>query len=112
MRIRVLAWITFLSLFRNKVIILFVAVFLCIVLLMMTPLMTLSLTTEPAHVQGMVLMLLTAVMSMVSGFGSLLVAWSAADVVASEMKTGTILAVMARPIRRWEFLLGKYLGDG
>jgi ABC-type transport system involved in multi-copper enzyme maturation permease subunit len=26
------------------------------------------------------------------------------------MKSGTILAVMARPVRRWEFLLGKYLG--
>ncbi len=110
MRIRVLAWITFLGLFRNKVIILFVALFLCIVLLMMTPLMTASITTEPARMQGMVLMLITAVMSMVSGFGSLLAAWSAADTVASEMKTGTILAVMARPIRRWEFLLGKYLG--
>jgi ABC-type transport system involved in multi-copper enzyme maturation permease subunit len=46
----------------------------------------------------------------VSGFGSLLAAWSAADAVAGEMKSGTILAVMARPVRRWEFLLGKYLG--
>ena len=26
------------------------------------------------------------------------------------MKSGTILAVMARPLRRWEFLAGKYLG--
>jgi ABC-type transport system involved in multi-copper enzyme maturation permease subunit len=26
------------------------------------------------------------------------------------MKSGTILAVMARPVKRWEFLLGKYLG--
>jgi len=30
--------------------------------------------------------------------------------VAGEMKSGTILAVMARPLRRWEFLAGKYLG--
>jgi ABC-type transport system involved in multi-copper enzyme maturation permease subunit len=49
-------------------------------------------------------------MSLVSGFGSLLAAWAAADVVSSEMKSGTILAIMARPVRRWEFLLGKYLG--
>jgi ABC-type transport system involved in multi-copper enzyme maturation permease subunit len=47
---------------------------------------------------------------MLTGFGSLLAAWSDADVVAAEMKSGTILAVMARPVRRWEFLLGKYLG--
>ena len=26
------------------------------------------------------------------------------------MRSGTFLAVMARPVRRWEFLLGKYLG--
>ncbi len=26
------------------------------------------------------------------------------------MRSGTILAIMARPVRRWEFLLGKYLG--
>jgi len=26
------------------------------------------------------------------------------------MKSGTILAVMARPVRRWEFLLAKFLG--
>ena len=44
------------------------------------------------------------------GFGSLLAAWSAADALSSEMRSGTILAVMARPVRRWEFLLGKYLG--
>jgi ABC-type transport system involved in multi-copper enzyme maturation permease subunit len=30
--------------------------------------------------------------------------------VANEIKSGTILAVMARPVRRWEFLLGKLLG--
>jgi ABC-type transport system involved in multi-copper enzyme maturation permease subunit len=26
------------------------------------------------------------------------------------MKSGTVFAVMARPLRRWEFLAGKYLG--
>jgi ABC-type transport system involved in multi-copper enzyme maturation permease subunit len=49
-------------------------------------------------------------MGILSGFGSLVAAWSAADTVASEMKSGTVLAVMARPVRRWEFLLGKYFG--
>ncbi len=65
---------------------------------------------NPAQGQGMILSLVSGIMSMVSGFGSLLAAWSAADAVASEMKTGTIMAVMARPVRRWEFLLGKYCG--
>ncbi len=42
MKIRILAWITFLALLRNRLIILFFAIFVCIVLLMMTPLMTTS----------------------------------------------------------------------
>jgi ABC-type transport system involved in multi-copper enzyme maturation permease subunit len=90
---------------------LFCAVFLCVILLMMTPLMGMK-ATAASQAQGamMVLGLVSAIMSMLTGFGSLLAAWSAADVVAAEMKSGTILAVMARPVRRWEFLLGKYLG--
>ncbi|MGH9611697.1 MAG: ABC transporter permease subunit, partial [Bryobacteraceae bacterium] len=42
--------------------------------------------------------------------GSFISIWAAADTVSREMKSGTILAVMARPVRRWEYLLGKYLG--
>lgn len=111
MRIRALAWITFRSLLLDKLIILFFAVFLCIVLLMMTPLMTFkAMAGDQAQAQAMVLSLVSAIMSMVSGFGSLLAAWSAANAVATEMKSGTVMAVMARPVRRWEFLLGKYLG--
>jgi ABC-type transport system involved in multi-copper enzyme maturation permease subunit len=111
-RVRVLAWITFLSLLRNKVIVLIFGVFLCIVLLVSTPLLTFkSMAGEnQAQAQGMIVNLLSVITAMVSGFGSLLAAWSAADAVAAEMKTGTILAVLARPVRRWEFLLAKYCG--
>jgi len=111
MKIRVLAWNTFSSLLRNKLIILFCAVFLAIVLLMMTPLMmTHAMANSPTAATTMVLGLVSGIMTMLTGFGSMLAAWSAADAVAGEMKSGTILAVMARPVRRWEFLLGKYLG--
>ncbi|MCU1237821.1 MAG: hypothetical protein JWP63_5788 [Candidatus Solibacter sp.] len=111
MKIRALAWNTFSSLLRNKLIILFCAVFLAIVLLMMTPLMmTRSMAASPTAATTMVLSLVSGIMSMLTGFGSMLAAWAAADAVAGEMKSGTILAVMARPVRRWEFLLGKYLG--
>jgi ABC-type transport system involved in multi-copper enzyme maturation permease subunit len=111
-RIRVLAWNTFQSLLRNKLIVLIFGVFLCIVLLMSSPLVTMkSMAGEnQAQAQGMIVNLLSVITAMVSGFGSLLAAWSAADAVASEMKTGTILAVLARPVRRWEFLLAKYCG--
>ena len=112
MKIRFLAWITFLALLRNRLIILFFAVFICVMLLMMTPLLTFKsmAADNPSQGQGMILSLVSGIMSLVSGFGSLLAAWSAADAVASEMKSGTIMAVMARPVRRWEFLLGKYCG--
>jgi ABC-type transport system involved in multi-copper enzyme maturation permease subunit len=49
-------------------------------------------------------------MSLLSAFGSLLAAFAAADSVSTEMKTGTVLAVMARPLQRWQFLAGKYFG--
>jgi ABC-type transport system involved in multi-copper enzyme maturation permease subunit len=112
MRIRALAWITFISLLRNRLIILFFVVFACVLLLMMTPLLTFKAMAvgNPSQAQGMIISLISGIMGMLSGFGSLLAAWSAADAVASEMKTGSILAVMARPVRRWEFLLGKYFG--
>ena len=113
MKVRAIARITFFALLRNKLIILFCAGFVCIILLMLTPLMmakAMSKSLGPGQMEGMVLGLVSGVMIMVSGFGSLLAFWAAADSVASEIKAGTILAVMARPVRRWEFLLGKFLG--
>jgi ABC-type transport system involved in multi-copper enzyme maturation permease subunit len=111
MKIRAIAWVTFVALLRNRLIILFFGVFACLVLLMMTPLLTVKAMAvdNPSQAQ-LIVTLITSIMGIVSGFGSLLAAWSAADSVASEMKSGSILAVMARPVRRWEFLLGKYFG--
>lgn len=113
MKIRAIALNTFGSLLRNKLIILFLAGSVCVVLLMMTPILAakaMANTMGAGQTQGMVLGMVSAIMSLVSGFGSLMAAWAAADVIWSEMRTGTILAVMARPVQRWEFLLGKYLG--
>jgi len=98
---------------RNKIIILFCAGCVCILLLMLTSLLTLRGlrgTQNMERMQMMVLPLIAGMMTFISGFGSLLAAWSAADAVASEMRSGTVLAVLARPVRRWEFLLGKFLG--
>jgi ABC-type transport system involved in multi-copper enzyme maturation permease subunit len=111
--IKTIALSTFGSFLRNKVILLFVSLFVCIVLLMMSPLLAYKAMTSADNaqqMQGFILNEVAAVVSLVSGFGSLLAAWAAADSVAGEMKSGTILAVMARPLRRWEFLAGKYLG--
>lgn len=113
MKIRTIALSTFGGFLRNKVILLFCSLFACIVLIMMSPLLAYRSATTAANaqqMQGMVLSEVALVMSLVSGFGSLLAAWAAADSVGGEMRSGTILAVMARPLRRWEFLAGKYLG--
>lgn len=113
MRIRAIAFLTFSGFLRNKLMILFLALFAVVVLLMMTPLMVMksqSAAQGLPHTETVVLGLIGAIMSMLSGFGSLLAAWAAADAVWSDIRSGTILAVMARPIRRWEFLLGKFLG--
>jgi ABC-type transport system involved in multi-copper enzyme maturation permease subunit len=113
MKIRAIALGTFSSFLRNKVIILFTSLFACLVLLMLSPLLAykaMTTTSNAQQMQGFILNEVAAVISLVSGFGSLLAAWAAADSVAGEMKSGTILAVMARPLRRWEFLAGKYLG--
>jgi ABC-type transport system involved in multi-copper enzyme maturation permease subunit len=113
MKIRTIAISTLGSFLRNKVIILFCSLFACVVLLSMAPLMEYKAMTNASNAQqmhGVVLNEIADVMSLVSGFGSLLAAWAAADSIATEMRSGTILAVMARPLRRWEFLVGKYLG--
>jgi ABC-type transport system involved in multi-copper enzyme maturation permease subunit len=113
MKIRAIALNTFHSLLRNKLIILFSAGFVCVLLLMLTPMMlakSMARTMSASQVQGLVLGEVSAIMGLLSGFGSLLAAWAAADAVAGEVRSGTILAVLARPVHRWEFLLGKYLG--
>lgn len=113
MKVWTIATNTFGSFLRNKLIILFVILIACVVLLMLTPMLgmkAMTTTTNSGQMQSVVLGLVSAIMSLVSGCGSLLAAWASADAVAGEMKSGTILAVMARPVRRWEFLLGKFLG--
>ena len=112
MKVRAIAFNTFNGLLRNKIIIVFSAGMVCVMLLALTPLMLArnNRAIGADQVQAMVLQIIGGIMSMVSGFGSLLAAWAAADAVSGEMRSGTILAVMARPVRRWEYLLGKYLG--
>jgi ABC-type transport system involved in multi-copper enzyme maturation permease subunit len=112
-KVRTIALNTFGSFLRNKVILLFCSLFVCIVALMISPLLFYRSMTSAANAQqihGIILNTVASVISLVSGFGSLLAAWAATDSVAGEMKSGTVLAVMARPLRRWQFIAGKYLG--
>lgn len=111
MKIRTIALNTLGSFLRDKLIILFCALFVCIVLLMMTPMLAMKAAAtgeNAAQMQTMVLSVVSAIMYFVSGFGSMLAAWAAADSVATEMKTGTILAVMARPVKGGNFSWGNF----
>jgi ABC-type transport system involved in multi-copper enzyme maturation permease subunit len=113
MKIWAIALNTLGTFFRNRLLIVFAVIFVCTVLLFLTPLLSvkaLARAGQAQQAQTMVLSLVSMIISFVSGTGSLLAAWCAADSVSSELKSGTILAVMARPVKRWEFLLGKYLG--
>jgi ABC-type transport system involved in multi-copper enzyme maturation permease subunit len=113
MKIRAIALNTFSGLVRNKIIILFCTGCVCVLGLMLASLLTLRNMRGAQNAEMMqmaVLPLIANMMQFISGFGSLLAAWSAADAVAGEMRSGTILAVLARPVRRWEFLFGKFLG--
>jgi ABC-type transport system involved in multi-copper enzyme maturation permease subunit len=113
MKVRAIALNTFSGLVRNKIIILFCAGCVCVLLLLLTSLLAMRSMRGAQNAEMMqmaVLPIIATMMQIVSGFGSLLAAWSAADSVASEMRSGTVLAVLARPVRRWQFLLGKFLG--
>lgn len=113
MKIWAIALSTLGTFFRNRLLIVFAVIFVCTVLLFMTPLLgmkAMAKAGQAQQAQTFVLNFVSGIMFFVSGTGSLLAAWCAADSVSSELKSGTVLAVMARPVKRWEFLLGKYLG--
>lgn len=113
MRVWAIARNTLTGFLRSKILIVFALVFGCILLLTLASASSVRSMRAGGNVQqfrAMTLMMLAAALNLVSGFGSLLAAWAAADALGGELKSGTVLAVLARPIRRWEFLLGKFLG--
>ena len=113
MKILTLATSTVKGLLHNRLLVLVLLLAVCVVLIMMAPLYAFRQQLTPENrqsMESMLLEILSQLMGFVSGLGSLLAAWCAADAVSTELKSGTVLAVMARPVKRWEFLLGKYLG--
>jgi ABC-type transport system involved in multi-copper enzyme maturation permease subunit len=113
MKLGTLALNTLEGFLHNRMIVLVLILAACVVGLMTVPLLGAKAITTAANrqaMEGMVLEVVSQVMSFVSALGSILAAWGAADALHGELKSGTVLAVMARPVRRWEFLLGKYLG--
>jgi ABC-type transport system involved in multi-copper enzyme maturation permease subunit len=112
-KIKTLAFSTFESFLHNRLLLLVLILAICLLTLTLYPLLQARSHTTGQNQQAMasmVLELISQVMAFASALGTLLAAWGAADSLNSELKSGTVLAVMARPVKRWEFLLGKYSG--
>lgn len=113
MKIWALALNTLESFLHNRLVLLLLLVGAGIVLVMTIPLLQVKAVHTPENasmLESMVLEAITRAVGFMSGLGSLIAAWAATDSLGSELKAGTVLAVMARPVKRWEFLLGKYAG--
>ncbi|HET7108645.1 MAG TPA: ABC transporter permease subunit [Candidatus Acidoferrum sp.] len=113
MKVWTLAKSTLESFLHNRLLLVVLLAGIGIILMMMIPLLGVKATItgqNKAAVESVVLQVVAEVVSFMSGLGSLLAAWAATDSLVTELKAGTVLAVMARPVKRWEFLLGKYTG--
>jgi ABC-type transport system involved in multi-copper enzyme maturation permease subunit len=113
MKVWTLAASTLESFLHNRLIVVLLLVGMGIILMLMIPLLGVRAKitgSNQAMIESVVLEVISNVVNFMSGLGSLLAAWAATDSLVSELKAGTVLAVMARPVKRWEFLLAKYAG--
>jgi ABC-type transport system involved in multi-copper enzyme maturation permease subunit len=106
-KVRTIALNTIGTFLHNKVILVVSLLFVCDLLM---GIYSVLLFRSDARQIDSLLHDIGATLDIMGGLGTLLAVWAAADSVASEMKSGTILAVLARPLHRWQFLAGKYLG--
>ena len=107
MKIRTIAINTFTSFLYSRVIA--VASLLFVLPVAMGIVSVLLFRAKPEYM-GSLLHDLGVTFQLLGGLGSLLAAFAVADAVSAEIKSGTVLAVMARPVERWQFLAGKYFG--
>ena len=56
------------------------------------------------------LMLVNLGLSAISIFGVIIAIFIGIGLVAKEIEKKTLYTILARPVRRWEFVVGKYLG--
>lgn len=112
MKLWTLAGNTFRGLLRNRVLLVFLFVYLAVMLLFLGSMLSIRYATN-AHGQSMASAFLSQLQLLVvltGSVGSLFAMVAGAYAVSGEVQSGTILAVMARPLPRWEFLTGSYLG--
>lgn len=102
MRIGVIAWHTFLEAVRNRVLYL---------LLVFGALMILLSKALGWVLIGETLKVITDVSLMtLSVFGALITIFLGTQMIYNEIDKRTIYVLLARPVPRWQFVIGKYLG--
>jgi ABC-type transport system involved in multi-copper enzyme maturation permease subunit len=55
-------------------------------------------------------MLVNLVLSSISLFGVIIAIFVGIGLVSKEIEKKTLYTILSRPVRRWEFIAGKYLG--
>jgi hypothetical protein len=113
MKVLAIAANTLQGLIRNRLVLVFFLVYLGLLLVTLSPLLFLRQHTNAANAQdsaSFFLLILRGLVTMTTSAGSFFAMVGGAYAVAGEIQSGTILGVMARPLARWEFLAGSYLG--
>ena len=113
MKIWILALNTLQGLLRSRVVLVLFFVYVAILLLSLSPMLFIrhsAAAANGADLSGFFLSEMKGLVEITSSVGSLFAMVGGAYVVSSEIRSGTILAVMARPVARWEAVAGAYLG--
>jgi ABC-type transport system involved in multi-copper enzyme maturation permease subunit len=113
MKIWTLAVNTLQGLLRSRVVLVLFFVYVAVLLLSLSPMLFIRHSATASNgpdLSGFFLSELQGLVVMTSSVGSLFAMLGGAYAVSSEIRSGTILAVMARPVARWEMLVGSYLG--
>lgn len=113
MKIWALAFNTLQGLLRNRVVIVLFVVYVVVLLLSLSPMLFIrqsATATNGTDLSSFFLSELTVLVVITSSVGSFFAMAGGAYAVSSEIRSGTILAVMARPVARWQLIAGSYLG--
>jgi ABC-type transport system involved in multi-copper enzyme maturation permease subunit len=98
---------------RNKLLIVTLLVALLIIGLMSSSLLMVQMATEAGEVataQTQAAVAFFGVIFLMGIFTNLVGLVTGATVTRQEIRDGTIFSVLAKPVTRWEYLLGSYLG--
>lgn len=104
MKIAAIAWTTFKESARQRILYLLLGMgVLLIVIVGQLPMFTFSVLDDVKMLKDMAVSTMTLV-------GLLMAIFAAVHVITEEIENWTVVTVLSKPVRRWEFVTGKYLG--